>query len=126
MNRAGLKESDVKIRDLIERLEEHDQEAEVRFVYQEHWPLQDDIAGVWAASGEPACPTGEGHELQLHYEQGRVVEGERWCVDCQLVYEEDELQKPDGDNDGVVYVVSGGQHYAAPYGPKAAFVEVQS
>lgn len=39
----------MKIRELIEQLENYDEDAEVRFVCQENWPFQDDIAGVWQA-----------------------------------------------------------------------------
>ena len=64
------------VKELIERLEELDGEAEVRLAYQENYPLQGDIRGVWI-----------------------------------------------NQSDGVAYVVSGGQHYDAPYGPQAAFAE---
>ena len=80
-------------KELIERLDDEEPDAEVRFVYQATYPLQDDIKGVWAATVEATCPNGGEHELQEHYELGQRVEGKRWCVDCQLVYEDDELEQ---------------------------------
>ena len=47
----------MKVTELIELLGEVDPEAEVRFVYQENYPLQDHIAGVWDASEAGADPT---------------------------------------------------------------------
>ncbi len=42
------------VKQLIEQLEDMDEDAEVRFVYQSSYPLQDDIRGVWQMEG-PEC-----------------------------------------------------------------------
>ncbi len=67
----------MNVTELIDRLEDLDPQAEVRFVYQASYPLQDKVQGVWHAE----------------------------------------------DNEKVVYIVSGGQNYDEPYGPRAAFQE---
>ena len=59
-------------------------EREVLFVYQQNYPLQDEIKGGWIPEGTDD--------------------------------EEDA-------RDGVVYLVSNGQCYDAPYGPRQAFAE---
>jgi hypothetical protein len=72
----------VKVHELISRLQDENEHAEVRFVYQSNYPLQDKVAGVWVA------------------ERG-----------------------DDSAEEGVVYIVSGGQNNEMPYGPGAAFQE---
>ena len=41
----------------------------------------------------------------------------------QNAQEDDELEQPDRHNKGVVFIVSDGQHFDMPYGPRAAFAE---
>ena len=47
----------MKVTELLQLLEEVDPEAEVGFVYQQNYPLQDVIAGVWDATEAGADPT---------------------------------------------------------------------
>jgi hypothetical protein len=99
------------VQELIDRLGELDLEAELRFVYQENYPLQDDIAGVWEPEG-PTCINCEA-VLDSRGEDGW------YCWGCKQTYEKDEVEQPEEGN--LAYIVSGGQNYKQPYGPKAAF-----
>jgi hypothetical protein len=99
------------VKELIERLEDLDPEAEIRFVYQANYPLQDDIAGVW----EPEAPVCSNCQAVL---DARGEDG-WYCYGCKLTYEKDEVELPEEGN--LAYVVSGGQNYKMPYGPRAAF-----
>lgn len=67
------------------REEGHNPNAEVRFVYQQNYPLQDEVQGV---------------AVQSDIDDGDTEAGS------------------DAD---IVYLVSGGQVYSDPYGPRAAW-----
>lgn len=70
------------------------EDCEIRFVYQDNYPLQDDIRGLWVGEDDD---DDDGDED-----------------------EEDE----EGSSEQVVYIVSGGQCWDNPYGPRRAFAEV--
>ncbi len=57
----------MKVRELIERLEDLDGEAEVRFAYQENYPLQDDIRGVWTDETGVAFIVSAGQHYDMPY-----------------------------------------------------------
>jgi hypothetical protein len=62
------------------------EDQKIRFVYQQNYPLQDEIKGVW-----------------INYD----------------------LLNPENKEELVCYIVSAGQCYDQPYGPREAFDECQ-
>lgn len=93
----------MNVQQLIDRLSDEDPAATVRFNYQESYPLQDDIRGVWMLDGHEECATCGFPEDQHPIE------------DCEG------FKVPRKSNAGVVYIVSAGQVYETPYGHRAAF-----
>jgi hypothetical protein len=86
----------MSVRDLIERLQDCDPEAEVLLAHQPSWPLQFEVRGV--ASSEDIAMSAEcnGH-------------GDYNCDDCVAA-----------KGEPVVYLVEGG-HPDHPYAPRAAW-----
>lgn len=85
-----------ELKNLLEQaIEQGCGDMEVRFTYQENYPLQDTVAGGWAA-----CLAETGFESDEDVEELAVLE--------KL---------------GHFYLVSGGQDRDMPYGPKRAFEE---
>lgn len=106
--------------DLIARLQEFDEEAEVRFAYQPSWPLQDHIGDVRQTDDRPTCPNCERHVTPidvLPVGEAAAFRGYE-CPSCGRL-EEDEVE--DADEANVVFLVSGGQVRETPYAPAGLF-----
>lgn len=87
----------MNVRELIERLDEMDQDAEVWLATQPNWPLQFELAGATSAA-------------EIAGEQQCDEHGDYSCDDCAA-----------GDN--VVYLVEG-DHPDQPYAPRGAWQAV--
>ena len=103
----------MKVRDLIESLQNEDPDAEVRIMEQPSWPFENAIAGIWNADATDSCPRcGEAPDHATH------------DLGNEDTYDhESEGFKPsdnftDTHEGPVVYIVEGGQE---GYGSADAF-----
>ncbi len=103
----------MNVQQLSDRLSDEDPAATVRFNYQESYPLQDDLRGVWTLdAGEEECDTCGMTQQDHCKDSGMDNLGLDTC---------DTFTSPRRSNAGIVYLVSGGQAYETPYGHRAAF-----
>ena len=107
----SVRPGSMNVADLIRRLEDQDPEAEVRFNYQENYPLQDEIRGVWTPDADAVECEICGTEQAIH---GGINDGN------PAGDEDHEFEAPKRSGAGIVYIVSAGQVYDSPYG-RAAF-----
>lgn len=86
----------MKVRELMEALEDFDQDAVVRLAQQPHWPFEYSIGEVVEDSG---------HRHEVVYEDGHPVCDD---PDCGASWDTDEaIDEPEGS--GVVYIGEGTQ-----------------
>jgi hypothetical protein len=95
------KEREMKVRDLIELLENYDDDADVMVAHQPSYPLAETLAGVASNDDREAeCPEHDGY-LVGH-------------AGCDL--------EPESDDETIVWLVAGGHHWdRSPYAPRWVF-----
>lgn len=110
------------VQELVDRLGEFDEGAEVRFAYQPSWPLQDHVGDVRQTDDRPACPNCERHVslVDVPAREGEAAFRGYLCPSCGRL-EEDEVDVADAANASVVFLVSGGQVRETPYAPGELF-----
>mgnify|MGYP003335789948 CR=1 FL=1 len=90
----------MKVKQLVALLQEANQDADVLMVYQQNYPLQSYVAGIWSnLVDRPECDECEGTGCGTCGMSGRV----------------------DFEGPEIIYVVEGGSVYDQPYGPRRAF-----